>query len=121
MIALNSKAGSNLKAWSGSTEGDKTSMKVCQSWIDRREDGPAIASGKQKVSDGGHDANVRLGTNLLKRDINRGVADKIDDLGVFHRLPGCDVQGGHIPADIPVPDNRKNSGNRHGKPKLTAF
>ena len=41
-----------------------------------------------------------------------------EDLSPFHGLPGCDVQGGHVIADISITDDRKDSGNGHSYESL---
>ena len=88
-------------------------MEITQGRIDRSKDGATVATGQDEVGDGCHDTHGRLGANLLESGVDRPIPDEVNDLGALHGLSGGDIQGGHIPANVSVPDNRKKSADRH--------
>ena len=77
-------------------------MQGAQNWIDGRKDGAAVAVGHDGLGDGRNDADGRLGSDLLKSLIDRSKPRVINNLGVLHSFPGCDVEPGHITPNICV-------------------
>ena len=73
-----------------------------QGWIDGCEDGAAIPSRQQEICDGGDDADVGLGPDLLERDTDGPVPDVVDDLGALHGLAGAHIKGRHVPPNVTI-------------------
>ena len=75
--------------------------------------GAAVATAKDELGDAGDDQNLGLGLDLVESGLEGGQSGAVDDLSCLHDLAGCDIQSRHVPANILIPDDRKNAADRH--------
>ena len=99
---------SHLQSLSTAAEVIKLLSEGCQDGVDGREDRAAVAGSHQELGDGRHDADGGLWANRLQSCIQWCQNGTVNDLRLLHGLARCQIESGHVPADVVVTDDRNH-------------